>query len=154
MYLIKIWTVARNGGQIESKEGVASSKLLSVDVASFVLKNLTQSSKQITVTSHVATITETRLERFRRDLLSVYVQCEKTQVVFCVERVLSVGSIVCVVVAVTQHDSLRQAGRPSKRFCESATLHIAVSKTLCSRLFATDTRPFPFPAPLCDPSAR
>ena len=44
MYLIKMWTVARNGGQIESKEGVASSKLFSIDVVSFVLKHRTHYS--------------------------------------------------------------------------------------------------------------
>ena len=147
-------TVARIGGQIKSKQGVASSKLLSIDVVSFVQKHLTCSSKHIKVISHVATITETRVERFHRDLLSVYVQCEKVQiVVFCVEQVLGVGSILFAFVNTTQHRYLRRDAQVkvvvSVRPCTPA-----VSKTFCSRLFATETWPFPFPTPLYYPSAR
>ena len=77
---IKMRSVARIGSQVESKEDVSSSKLLSNYVVSVILKHLTNSRKHITVTSHQVTITETRLWRFRRNLLS-YVRWEQFPVV-------------------------------------------------------------------------
>ena len=72
MYQIKMRSVARIGGKSNENRVYPPLKLLSIDIVSFVQKHLTSSSKQITVTSHVATITKTRLGRFRRDLLSIY----------------------------------------------------------------------------------
>ena len=90
-FLVKMETatVATVGGKIKCEEGVAFTKFIARQLVPFVVCLFTSGGKQVDVASNVAAGLEVWLERFRRNLPSVDLDCQEVNgVVLGVEGVL------------------------------------------------------------------
>ena len=109
LYQMEAGTVALVGGQIETEEGVTVSVVVASQTVPLVLPHLASRGEQARVAPGEEVFCEVGLEGFGGYLTAVHVhRVEAYAVVFGVERVLVVRTVVGVVVDAAQYETFRQ----------------------------------------------
>ena len=99
LYQMEARSITRVRGQIETKEGVPITEVVTSQTVPFVLLYLASRGEQVEVTSDESILIEIRLERFGGYLSTIHVNGEEVDVVVLgVKRVLRVRTVVRVVV--------------------------------------------------------